>query len=67
MRNAKTLLSEFEVFLRPEAGLGGVWGSNWHQTPILHDLGGQNGVLVGSLGGTGDGTIGISLPLGGDD
>ena len=46
-------LSEFEVFFRPEATLGGVRGSSWHQTPILHDLGGQNGVAVGPSGAQG--------------
>ena len=46
-------------FFRPEATLGGVRGSSWHQTPILYDLGGQNGVPVGPPGGTGDATSGI--------
>ena len=49
----RDLLSEFEVFLRPEATLGGVWGSSWHQTPILYDFGGQNGVPVGPPGAQG--------------
>ena len=40
------LLSEFKVFLRPEASLGGLWGSSWHEIPILDDFGGQNGVPV---------------------
>ena len=46
-------LSEFRVFLRPGVSLGSLWGSNWHQTSVLDDFGGQNGVPMEASRGTG--------------